>query len=125
MISDDDARTIEMLKFELEFLEKGGYGRLVRTPWIATRPFQDSPTCLNFSNPARPHPCSECLLMQFVPPGRRSESVPCHHIPLNAENQTIHVLQAWEDQETMEEVIKDWLRATIRALEMRQVPSAK
>ena len=63
--------------------------------------------------------------MQFVPPGRRSESVPCHHIPLNAENQTIHVLQAWEDQETMEEVIKDWLRATIRALEMRQVPSAK
>ena len=38
---------LEKLKFELAFIEDGGYGRSVRTPQKATSPFQDSLTCLS------------------------------------------------------------------------------
>src|ERR1700758_303118 len=61
-MSDEKRDVLEVLKFELDFLEQGGYGRSVRTPWKATATFQDSPTCLNFNDAERPHPCSECLL---------------------------------------------------------------
>ncbi len=30
----DDRDVLEVLKFELDFIEKGGYGRSVRTPWL-------------------------------------------------------------------------------------------
>ena len=42
-MSDDKRDILEVLKFELSFLEQGGYGRSVRTPWKATSVFQDSP----------------------------------------------------------------------------------
>jgi hypothetical protein len=35
---------LNSLKFELEFLENGGYGRSVHTPWRPTSTFQDSLT---------------------------------------------------------------------------------
>jgi hypothetical protein len=53
----DDRDVLDVLKFELDFIEKGGYGRSVRTPWLATSIFQDSLTCLNFGDPNRSHPC--------------------------------------------------------------------
>ena len=55
-MTDENRALLEMLKFELRFLEEGGYGRSPRTPWKPTRTFQDSPSCLNFDDPARPHP---------------------------------------------------------------------
>ena len=51
-MSDDKRDVLEVLKFELSFLEQGGYGRSVRTPWKATSVFQDSPSCLNFNDSA-------------------------------------------------------------------------
>ncbi|MGC2323502.1 MAG: hypothetical protein WA463_12815, partial [Terriglobales bacterium] len=66
-MAKDDRDILEVLKFELAFLEQGGYGRSVRTPWKPTSIFQDSITCLNFGEPERVHPCSECLLIDFVP----------------------------------------------------------
>ena len=74
----DDRDVLDVLKFELDFIEKGGYGRSVRTPWQPTSIFQDSLTCLNFGDPNRSHPCDECLLMALVPPERCAEKVPCH-----------------------------------------------
>ncbi len=68
-MAQDDRDVLEVLKFELAFLEQGGYGRSVRTPWKPTSIFQDSISCLNFGEPERVHPCSECLLIDFVPPG--------------------------------------------------------
>jgi hypothetical protein len=53
-MTDENRALLEMLKFELRFLEEGGYGRSPRTPWKPTRTFQDSPSCLNFDDPARP-----------------------------------------------------------------------
>ncbi len=115
-MSDDKRDILEVLKFELEFLEQGGYGRSVRTPWKATSVFQDSPSCLNFNDPARPHPCNECLLTDFVPREAREENIPCHFIPLNQQGETVDSLERHAHQLEMEEALKNWLRSTIARL---------
>jgi hypothetical protein len=116
-MSDDKRNVLEVLKFELSFLEQGGYGRSVRTPWKATSAFQDSPSCLNFNDPARPHACSECLLTDFVPQESREESIPCHFIPLNNMGETVDSLERHSHQLELEEALKNWLRAAIARLE--------
>jgi hypothetical protein len=113
----DNRDILEVLKFELDFLEKGGYGRSVRTPWKPTSAFQDSLTCINFGDPYRSHPCDECLLIQFVPEERRSENVPCHHIALTESGETVDALETRESQQELEEKVKHWLRVTIRRIE--------
>lgn len=123
--AQDDRDILEVLKTELSFIESGGYGRSVRTPWLPTSTFKDSLTCINFGDPKRSRPCDECLLMQFVPPERRSAGVPCHHIPLDELGKTVHMLERWETQAEMENVVKNWLRATINRLdeELTRKPS--
>jgi len=116
-MAHDDRDILDVLKFELTFLEQGGYGRSVRTPWKPTHSFQDSLSCLNFGDPERTHPCEECVLMQLVPKERRGESVPCHHIPLNPQGETVETLENQENQQVMEARLEQWLRATIARLE--------
>ncbi len=116
-MAKDGRDILEILKAELNFVESGGYGRSVRTPWLPTSVFQDSLACINFGDPKRTRPCKECLLMQFVPQGRRSENVPCHHIPLDDLGETVHMLERWETQEELEKVVAKWLRSTIKCLE--------
>jgi hypothetical protein len=111
-MSAEKRELLEKLKFELAFVEDGGYGRSVRTPHKSTSPFQDSLTCLNFGDPSRTHPCAECILMQYVPEPHKGEEVPCHHIPLDRENRTLATLDATE----AEEVLKKWLRQEISRL---------
>lgn len=112
-MSGEKCELLEKLRFELAFVEDGGYGRSVRTPNKPTSPFQDSLTCLNFDDPARPHPCGECMLMQYVPESSKGEDVPCHHIPLDRESRTISTLDAAD----ADEALKQWLRAEIARLE--------
>ena len=119
-MSDDKRDLLEVLKFELNFLEQGGYGRSVRTPWKLTSAFQDSLTCLNFNDPERTHPCSECFLSDMVPDNLKSEDVPCHHIALNPEGETIHTMERQRNQAEMEEAMKDWLRKEIDRLEKQR-----
>src|ERR1700758_4102737 len=116
-MSDDKRNVLEVLKFELSFLEQGGYGRSVRTPWKATSTFQDSPSCINFNDPARPHACSEGLLSDFGPAEAREESIPCHFIPLNTQGETVNSLERHAHQLELEEALKNWLRSTIARLE--------
>ena len=116
-MSEDDRDSLEVLKAELDFIEKGGYGRSVKTPWQPTSVFQDSPSCLNLGDIERSHPCSECLLIDFVPPEERTEDVPCHHIPLDSTGRTIDELEWNENQRETEDAVKNWLRATIKRLE--------
>jgi hypothetical protein len=116
-MSTDNRDVLEVLKAELNFLEKGGYGRSVKTPYLPTLTFIDSLSCVNFAEPTRPHPCSECLLMDFVPSDYASNAIPCHHIPLNAEGVTIQELEKNGDQQNLEELLKDWLRQRIIQLE--------
>jgi len=108
---------LEVLRFELKFLEDGGYGRSPRTPWRATNIFEDSPTCLNFGDPSHPHPCNECFLMQFVPEEKQGERVPCHFIPLTAKGETVDDFYRWGTQIEVEEALKNWLRKEIKRIE--------
>ena len=123
-MTQDKHDTLEVLKAELKFIEKGGYGRSVKTPWQPTSVFQDSPSCLNFADLERTRPCSECLLIDFVPPENRADDVPCHHIPLNTAGETIDELEWKEDQRKTEEDLKDWLRSTITKLEEKLTATA-
>jgi len=113
----DDRDILELLKDELDFIEKGGYGRSVRTPWKPPSPFQDSLTCINYGYPYRAHPCSECHLLDFVSPEDRVEEIPCHHIPLNEVGETIEDLESEDNEAKLERTVKDWLRARIRQIE--------
>ena len=73
-MAQDEHQMLELLKFELKFLEDGGYGRSPRTPWRPPFIFEDSPSCPNLGDLARPHPCSHCQLTNFVPDEKRNEN---------------------------------------------------
>lgn len=45
-MAKDDRNILEVLKFEVAFIEKGGYRRSVRMPWKRTSIFLDSPMAL-------------------------------------------------------------------------------
>jgi uncharacterized small protein (DUF1192 family) len=115
-MAQDKREVLEVLKFELEFLEQGGYGRLPRETWRPRFIFEDSPTCMNFNSKDR-EPCSECLLMQFVPEEARKEQTPCIHIPLSLSGETLENLYRTGTQQEIEEALGAWLRTTIHRLE--------
>lgn len=116
-MANDDRDILELLKDELNFIEKGGYGRSVRTPWKPKSAFQDSLTCMNYGYPYRAHPCSECHLLDFVSPEHKAAEVPCHFIPLNDAGETIEGLEGEDNEAKLERKVSDWLRARIREIE--------
>jgi hypothetical protein len=116
-MAQDDRDILDVLKFELSFLEDGGYGRTPRTRWRAPAIFEDSPICPNFCDPARPHPCEACLLEQFVPEGQKKETIPCRFIPLREDGATVEDLYRTGSQMEMEEALAEWLRAQIARIE--------
>ena len=124
-MTQDDRDILEMLKFELSFLEDGGYGRSPQAPWRAPAIFEDSPICPNFCDPARPHPCESCLLEEFVPEDRRAESVPCRFIQLTNEGLTVDDLYRTGSQVEMEEALARWLRAQIAKIESERGLASK
>lgn len=119
-MAKDGRDLLELLKEELDFIEMGGYGRSVRTPWLPKSIFQDSLSCLNYGYPYRAHPCNECHLIDFVAPEHRTEMVPCHFIPLDEAGDTIEALDSEENQNRTERLLKEWLRNRIQQLEAAQ-----
>jgi len=113
----DDRDLLEVLKFELNFLEKGGYGRSPREPWRAPLVFEDSPTCMNYDSKEQPEPCQACVLMDLVPMSERKQAIPCRHIPLTMAGDTLETLYRWGSQSEIEDVYGKWLRATIHRIE--------
>jgi len=116
-MAKDNRDILELLKDELEFIGKGGYGRSVRTPWLQKSTFQDSLSCINYGYPYRAHPCNECHLLNFVSSEHHGAEVPCHYIPLNEAGETIEELEAEDNEAKLERKVKDWLRATIKNIE--------
>jgi hypothetical protein len=116
-MAQENRDILDVLRFELSFLQDGGYGRSPQAPWRAPAIFEDSPICPNFCDPARPHPCESCLLEQFVPQGQRSEVVPCRFIQLTEQGQTVDDLYRTGSQLEMEEALGRWLRAQIEKIE--------
>jgi hypothetical protein len=119
-MAQDRRDILELLQFELSFVEDGGYGRSPHKPWRAPAVFEDSPICLNFCDPARSHPCESCLLEQFVPGDRRSESVPCRFIPLTQDGQTVDDFYRTASQAEMEEALASWLREQIQRIQQER-----
>ncbi len=118
----DDRDILEVLKFELAFLEQGGYGRLPREAWRSRLIFVDSPTCVNFNTTKRV-PCDDCALWPLIPEDARNERVPCDYIPLTPQGDTLESLYRTATKQEIEEVLGTWLRATIKRLEEQRAKS--
>jgi hypothetical protein len=116
-MATDPKEILDQLKLERDILKGGGYGRSVRTPWKASTLFRDSVTCLNFGETVKKHPCTECLLWEWVPSAHKDEDIPCHFIPLNQQGESIASLEERDDREKAEEALLDWLNTTIERLE--------
>ena len=114
-MAKDDRDILDLLKTELQFIEQGGYGRSVRTPWKPVAPFRGSLTCVNYALPEKAHPCSECHLIDFVPKDKQDAELPCHAIPLNEAGETVETLEG--DQGKLEEALKAWMHHKIREIE--------
>ncbi len=124
-MAHDERDLLDLLTFELKFLEDGGYGRSPRTPWLRQRAFEDSITCPNFGDPSRPHPCSECLLMRFVPSELKDQDSPCRLIPLNDKGETIDYFYRYGTQLELEEALAGWLRRQIKQIEEQGKAAAR
>lgn len=116
-MSGDDRDILQVLESELDFIMKGGYDPSVRNPHVPTILFQDSPICPEFPTHTHTH---ECLLMQFVPEDRKSQPVPCHHIPLNEKGDTVGGLLAERGQEQAQQALKEWLEHTIHRIKQER-----
>lgn len=113
----DDRDTLEVLRAELNFVTKGGYGRSPREPWRAVLPLEDSPTCMNYDSKENPAPCAECLLMRFVPAEKMGEKVPCRHIPVTPKGESLLELYRGGTEQEIEEALAAWLKREIAKLE--------
>ena len=116
-MAKDDRDILELLKEELAFIEQGGYGRSVRTPWLPKSIFQDSLTCINYADPNHSIPCNECPLTELISVEHQSANIPCHLIPLNEAGETIEDLEAQDNQQKLEATLKQWMRAKIKEIE--------
>ena len=116
-MAKDDRDILELLRDELVFIEQGGYGRSVRTPWLPKSIFQDSLSCLNYGYPYRAHPCAECRLLDFVGPQDHSQPVPCHFIPLNEDGKTLEDLELEGNESKTVNAVKSWLQKKISQIE--------
>jgi len=122
-------KTLSTLKQELEFLNQGGYQKPIgsRQPlfcmetsaeWRQPSFFEDSPSCPK----QRYCPCNpegDCVLLGFVPGEHRHEAVPCRHIPLNDQGETINSLDRTTTHEKIEGTLRNWLVKTIERLQTR------
>lgn len=119
-MAQDERDLLDVLKFELKFLEDGVYGRSPHTPRRRQVVFEDSPTCPNFGDPTRPHLCAECRLMRFVPRELRGEVSACRHIPLTDKGETIDYFYRRGTQLELlklEEALAGWLLKQISRIE--------
>ena len=122
-MSEDRRDVLQVLRYELNFLEQGGYSRNIRQGY-GMSPFQDTLSCLNFGDPTRPHACQECLLYDFVPEQARTEDVPCHFIPLDDNGITAAQLLISGDNQRLELALQSWLRKTIARLDAERTHKA-
>jgi hypothetical protein len=120
----DERDILELFKEELDFIEKGGYGRSVRTPWQPKSIFQDSLTCINFGYSYKAHQCNECHLIDFVPPQGQTADIPCHQIQMNELGSTIQDLEAEDNQPKLEAKVRQWLKTRIAEIEKERTQHA-
>lgn len=116
--------TLSTLRAELAYLELGGYTSPEQAAWRPQFIFEDSPTCLNYRNFGKRHPCSECPLIDFVPSGHKQGQFPCRYIPLDDHAHTLDFLYRTATEEEAHAIVARWLSTTIARLENEQAGSA-
>jgi len=116
----DERDVLETLKAELAFVEKGGYRDRPRFPWRPSFVFEDSPTCINFDTRSERRPCSDCLLMEFVPQDRKDLAYPCRHIPLTSAGDSVAHFYECGTEAELEAALKTWLKNKIAELEAEE-----
>ncbi len=115
----------DQLKLEREIVLKGGYAKSERLPWKSLEYFRDSVTCINHAEVVRREPCTDCVLIDWVPEEGRTQDLPCHHIPLNERGETIASLsEGARTRSRVEQALLHWLDATIADLEKSGGPAA-
>ncbi len=115
-MSQDLRDVLQILRYELNYLEQGGYER-DRLSHGTESPFLGNLSCINFGDPLRSHACRECILHQFVPEDKQTEEFPCHYIRLNASGENIAELIEKKDPDRLVFTLEHWLRTTIARLE--------
>jgi hypothetical protein len=113
----DDRNLLDVLRFELRFLDAGGYEPSVRQPRLEKEVFLDSPSCINYADPARSRPCTECALLDFVPENKRNEENPCHHIPFDERGDSIANMGGSATKPHVQTTFRGWLVKMIETLE--------
>jgi hypothetical protein len=121
LVSNSRAEVLNLLKQELAFLNRGGYGG--EMPWRPVHMFLDSPSCPNRLDVERSTPCHECWLFQFVPERFRPELEACHFIPLNREGESVHSMSRQYTPVEVEAALKVWLQKEIKHLEELEASS--
>lgn len=114
-MSKANRETLNFLKQELAFLERGGYGGTV--PWKPVSIFLDSPSCPNRLDSEQSTPCQQCWLFKFVPDQFQHEPSPCHHIALNPDGESVHSMSRQYTPGEVENAVRIWLNKEIRRLE--------
>lgn len=115
----EGTRTLHTLKIELLFLKLRGYGPRCAVP---EHFFEDSPSCLRHNCGGA---CSDCPLIEFVPPDRRSEEPACRGIPLDNNGMTLDVLYMCGDSRETEDAVENWLEKRIEQLEKERPESER
>src|SRR5260370_42276023 len=108
---------LRVLKNELEFLEKGGYGDFEKRSWRPAMFFEDSPSCPNRGVSEKLVPRSRCALLQLVPLAKRTNEIPCRDIPLNQKGENLQSLYETATRGGVELNSDRWMRTTIERIE--------
>jgi len=116
----DERDLLNVLRFELAFLDEGGYHESRSQVWRPRFYLEDSPSCMNADSGHGPAACRECVLAQLVPPEFLDNPAPCRHIPLNAAGETLDSLYRHSHGKEIEHVLRSWLQSTIKTLEERR-----
>ena len=104
------------LKIELAYFDQGNYDVPGAIPRLKAL-FVDSPSCPNFGDVERPYPCSSCTLLQLVDGQHKNAAVPCHHIALDSEGNTIASLCSKTDVSGLKKKFRAWLVSKIEEME--------
>jgi hypothetical protein len=124
-MKSDKRNLLDVLKKELEFVEKGGYLHPARAAWRPQFMFQDSPTCLNYQPSDYPSSCTDCVMTQLLPAHAQLRKFPCRYISLNEQGDTLDLLYRAATQKETEATFIDWLKTTIARLERQKAESER
>lgn len=114
-MSNSTREVVMLLKKELEFLHRGGYGGA--ESWKPLSVFLDSPSCPNRLDVERSTPCPQCWLFNFVPERYGRELPACHFIPMTDDGKSVDRMRREYSQAEMLDKLKTWLQDEIQHLE--------